>query len=64
MDGDNEASKGVFIFKDFNFVIKIPFSYYDGGKLCGDVEGGFDWDYCSQEVNRYDNNMIKHNKKI
>ena len=51
---DNGASKGVFIFKDFNFVIKIPFSYCDGDPLCGASEGRFDWDYCSQEVNRYD----------
>ena len=50
---DNGASKGVFIFKDFGFVIKIPFNYIDGDKLCGVVDGDNEWDYCSQEANRY-----------
>lgn len=50
---DNGASKGVLIFKNFGFVIKIPFLYCDGDELSGAVEGKYDWDYCSQEANRY-----------
>ena len=52
---DNGATKGVFIFKKFGFVIKIPFNYCDGEELCGAYEGDSDWDYCSQEKNRYAN---------
>lgn len=50
---DCGASKGVLIFKNFGFVIKIPFNYCDGDILCGALEGDSDWDYCSQEKNRY-----------
>lgn len=48
------ATKGVLIFDNLGFVIKIPFSYCDGITLCGAYDGFEDWDYCSQEVNRYD----------
>lgn len=48
------ASKGVLIFQDLNFVIKIPFSYCDGCELCGADESNFGWDYCDQEVTRYE----------
>ena len=47
------ASKGVLIFKNFGFVIKIPFNYCDGEMLCGAYEGDDDWNYCTQEKNRY-----------
>lgn len=50
---DNGASKGVLIFKNYGFVIKIPFNYCDGDELCGASEGESNWDYCSQEENRY-----------
>ncbi len=55
------ASKGVLIFKDFGFVIKIPFMYDD----CGDeLEGAFlslePWNYCQQEVEKF--NEIKGSK--
>lgn len=50
---DNGATKGVFIFKNFGFVIKIPFNHCDGYELCGASVGDSDWDYCSQEKNRY-----------
>jgi len=50
---DNGATKGVLIFKNYGFVIKIPFTYCDGCELCGAYEGDTDWDYCSQEENRY-----------
>lgn len=48
------ASKGVLIFKELGFVIKIPFSYCDGCELIGADEGEENWDYCSQEVARYE----------
>lgn len=48
------ASKGVLIFAKLGFVIKIPFKMYDGFDLYGaNLDGDDDWDYCSQEVNRY-----------
>ena len=51
---DSGASKGVLIFKDLGFVIKIPYIMYDGYELYGaSYQGNDDWDYCSQEVNRY-----------
>lgn len=50
---NNGASKGVLIFKDMNFVIKIPFSQIDGEYLCGAEEANEEWNYCSQEENRY-----------
>ena len=60
---DNGASKGVFIFKDFNFVIKIPFTHCDGDPLCGAIDSLYHWDYCGQEANRYkiakNNNLEK-----
>jgi len=51
---DNGCTKGVLIFKNFNFVIKIPFLYCDGEGLHGAEEGREEWDYCSQEENRYE----------
>ena len=51
----NGATKGVLIFEDYDFVIKIPFSYCDGDKLCGadETEAGDEWNYCEQESIRY-----------
>ena len=50
----NGATKGVLIFPNFGFVIKIPFVYCDGDELCGAQDGVNAWDYCSQEVCRYE----------
>lgn len=50
---DNGATKGVLIFKDFGFVIKIPFLYCDGDCLCGVEDGDSEWNYCSQEETYY-----------
>jgi len=50
---DNGCSKGVLIFEKLGFVIKIPFNYCDGYELCAVTEGDNEWDYCSQEANRY-----------
>lgn len=50
----NGATKGVLIFKNFGFVIKIPFVFCNEEKLCGACEGINDWDYCSQEACRYE----------
>lgn len=47
------ATKGVLIFKDLGFVIKIPYSMLDEYDICGASDGVETWDYCSQEVNRY-----------
>jgi len=54
------ATKGVLIFPDLGFVIKIPFQLCDGYELCGAEEGNEYWDYCSQESNRY--NLAFENK--
>ncbi len=48
------ATKGVLIFKDFGFVIKIPFIFCDEEELCGAEDGINAWDYCSQEAYRYE----------
>ena len=48
------ASKGVLIFPDFGFVIKIPFIFCDGDEMCGAQDGVNAWDYCSQEACRYE----------
>ena len=48
------ATKGVLLFKNLGFVIKIPYSMLDEYDICGAVDGAENWDYCSQEVNRYD----------
>ena len=50
----NGASKGVLIFPDFGFVIKIPFIFCDGDEMCGAQDGVNAWDYCSQEACRYE----------
>lgn len=47
------ATKGVLIFKNLSFVIKIPFLYCDGDRLCGANEAINNWDYCEQEAIRY-----------
>lgn len=48
------ATKGVIIFKNFNFVIKIPFYYCDEEELSGADETDESWNYCAQEVARYE----------
>ena len=50
----NGATKGVLIFPNFGFVIKIPFIFCDGDELCGAQDGVNAWDYCSQEACRYE----------
>lgn len=47
------ATKGVLIFKDLGFVIKIPYSMLDEYDICGAYDGVETWNYCSQEANRY-----------
>ena len=48
------ATKGVLIFQDLGFVIKIPFQWCGGDRLYGAEEGDECWDYCSQESHRYE----------
>ena len=48
------ASKGVLIFKDFSFVIKIPFYFCEGDELQGAYEASESWNYCDQEMIRYE----------
>lgn len=52
---DCGASKGVLIFDNFGFVIKIPFSMCDGEELYGayECEEDKNWNYCEQEAIRY-----------
>lgn len=50
----NGATKGVLIFKNLGFVIKIPFTWCGGDEICGASDGAHSWDYCSQEVCRYE----------
>ena len=52
-DQANGATKGVLIFKNLDFVIKIPFIYCDGEELYGAGDTEDSWDYCAQEVVRY-----------
>lgn len=54
VDYASGASKGVLIFKDLGFVIKIPFTYCDGCELSGADESEYSWDYCDQEITRYE----------
>lgn len=69
VDYASGATKGVLIFKDLNFVIKIPFKYgsdhrwyneetdeyeYEGDIYCG-AECPCGWDYCEVETIKYDN---------
>lgn len=49
---DYGASKGVLIFKDFNYVIKIPFVKNEDEDFCG-ASGNKEWDYCDAEVLKY-----------
>ena len=48
------ATKGVLIFENFGFVIKIPFIFCDGDEMYGAQDGVNAWDYCSQEACRYE----------
>ena len=44
------ATKGVLIFPDLDFVIKIPFTYNsDDDELCGADDSGPGWNYCEVE---------------
>lgn len=52
-DWASGATKGVLIFKNYGFVLKIPFSYISGDPICNAYDGLDTWDYCSQEANRY-----------
>lgn len=54
------ATKGTLIFKEFGFVIKIPYKYADwsGEELQGATDAKDHWNYCEQEVVRY--NEIKN----
>lgn len=49
------ATKGVLIFNDYNFVIKIPFRYdsnYDDSQFCG-ANCDCGWDYCEVEASLF-----------
>ncbi len=43
------ATKLVLIFKDLNFVIKIPLLYCEGEELTGATYSEENWNYCKQE---------------
>ena len=49
------CTKGVLIFKDYGFVIKIPYRYNvnEGDEFYGASESDCGWDYCEQEARRY-----------
>ena len=49
----NGATKGVIIFKDLGFVIKVPLMYYDGGSSLYGAGGDDDWNYCEAELKNY-----------
>ena len=53
---DSGATKGVLIFKQFDFVIKIPYTSCDGDELIGAVVKNSDdcWNYCQAELERYE----------
>lgn len=53
-DWDSGATKVVLIFKDLGFVIKMPLTYCDGEELCGADDAYNNWDYCEQEVTRFE----------
>lgn len=46
------CTKGVLIFPEYGFVIKIPYICYEDEYLCGS-QGDIEWDYCSAEVKYY-----------
>ena len=50
---DYGATKGVIVFKELGFVIKIPFGASSEDAFYGaDCDNG--WDYCRAEVNKYE----------
>lgn len=54
VDWASGATKGVLIFKNLGFVIKIPFVRCDGEDLYGADDAENKWDYCEQESVRYE----------
>lgn len=55
---DYGATKGVLIFKELGFVVKIPFPCSSDCEFCGaDCESG--WDYCEVETEKF--KMAKEN---
>lgn len=51
---DTGATKGVLIFPDLDFVIKIPFTYTeDDEEFCGADDSGAGWNYCEVEEIKY-----------
>lgn len=52
---DTGATKGVFIFPELDFVIKIPFTYTgDDEELRGADDSGEGWNYCEVEELKYE----------
>lgn len=49
------ATKGVLIFEDLNFVIKIPFRYGSDYRMLRGAECPNGWDYCEVETIKYEN---------
>ena len=53
------ATKGVLIFKELGFVIKIPFNFNgDGEHFCGADDSGPGWNYCEVEEIKYEKAQI------
>lgn len=51
---DTGATKGVLIFPNLDFVIKIPFTYTeDDEEFCGADDSGEGWNYCEVEEIKY-----------
>lgn len=49
---DHGATKGILIFKNYGFVIKIPFSNQDGYDFIG-ADAVDNWNYCQAEEEKY-----------
>ena len=55
------ATKGILLFSDLDFVIKIPFSFCEGEELQGATETEGGWNYCEQENCRY---IMSENEQV
>lgn len=49
----NGATKGVIVFQNLGFVIKIPLIYHCGGDEVYGAGGENDWNYCEAELKNY-----------
>lgn len=63
LDWASGATKGVLIFENYKFVIKIPFRYdrnYDDEQFCGANSEKNHWDYCNVEAELYESACDEH----